>query len=551
MSASSKKKLRKEQNTAAMTEKQQTEQKEAKTLKRYTLTFVIAMILVVAIAIGTFLRLPISGAIDRGSHAITVGGYELSTTDLSYYYIDAVNDHYNQAYQMYGGYAQYFLGFTTGKPLNQQSYTASEDFKTWADYFMDKGIKNAQTIYGLYIDALKNGHKLSEEEQKSLDSTTDNLKMMASYYGYSSANAYLRSFYSDSANTKTYNEYVKINTIANSYYNAHSDSLEYDDAALRAYEKDKYHNYSSFTYATYTITVKNYLEGDNKDSSGNVVYTDEQWEAARAKAKADAENLGGRSFLNVDSFNTAIRLLEINKKNTKAACTEVEDAFYSSISNEDLQKWLSDANREKKDVGTITVMETTTDKDGKKTDQVSSYIIVYFQGRNENKTNLVDVQHILIRFKEGKTDPTTGAVIYSDEQKNKAKLEAEKLLNEWKAGAATKESFAALAKEKSEDDGSKENGGLYEDIYPGQMVEAFNDWCFDEARKPGDTGLVETNYGWHVMYFVETNEVTYRDYLLEIDLRNDEMTEWNEGLTKTVTVEKIDLSRMEWDYKFG
>ena len=34
------------------------------------------------------------------------------------------------------------------------------------------------------------------------------------------------------------------------------------------------------------------------------------------------------------------------------------------------------------------------------------------------------------------------------------------------------------------------------------MVPAFNDWCFDEARKEGDTGLVKTNYGYHVMYYV-------------------------------------------------
>ena len=34
------------------------------------------------------------------------------------------------------------------------------------------------------------------------------------------------------------------------------------------------------------------------------------------------------------------------------------------------------------------------------------------------------------------------------------------------------------------------------------MVTAFNDWCFDTARQPGDTGVVKTEYGYHVMYFV-------------------------------------------------
>ena len=51
MSASAKKKLRKEENAAQLTEKQLKEQKEAKKLKAYTLTFAIIMVLVVAIVV--------------------------------------------------------------------------------------------------------------------------------------------------------------------------------------------------------------------------------------------------------------------------------------------------------------------------------------------------------------------------------------------------------------------------------------------------------------------------------------------------------------------
>ena len=65
----------------------------------------------------------------------------------------------------------------------------------------------------------------------------------------------------------------------------------------------------------------------------------------------------------------------------------------------------------------------------------------------------------------------------------------------------TAESFAALANEYSQDPGSNTNGGLYEGVTEGQMVAAFNDWCFDAERKEGDTGIVRTEYGYHVMYF--------------------------------------------------
>ena len=62
------------------------------------------------------------------------------------------------------------------------------------------------------------------------------------------------------------------------------------------------------------------------------------------------------------------------------------------------------------------------------------------------------------------------------------------------------------------------------------MEEAFEDWCFDESRKAGDVGIVETSYGYHVMYFVETQEETYRDYLITSELRTEETDEWFTGL---------------------
>ena len=115
---------------------------------------------------------------------------------------------------------------------------------------------------------------------------------------------------------------------------------------------------------------------------------------------------------------------------------------------------------------------------------------------------------------EGGTTDDSGNTTYSDEEKAAAKQTAEDLLNEWKQGEATEDSFAALATEKTTDTGSKDNGGLYENVYPGQMVSAFNNWCFDSSRKPGDTGIVETNYGGSVCrsigYVAKQNENTYK-----------------------------------------
>lgn len=96
------------------------------------------------------------------------------------------------------------------------------------------------------------------------------------------------------------------------------------------------------------------------------------------------------------------------------------------------------------------------------------------------KYDVVDVRHILVEDEDTAKD----------------------LLKQWEDGGKTEDSFAALAEENSTDPGSVDNGGLYTGVVAGQMVAEFNDWCFDDGRKPGDTGIVKTDYGYHVMYFV-------------------------------------------------
>ena len=549
MSASNKKKLRKEQNAAAMTEKQLNEQKEAKKLKKYTWTFVIAMILVVLIAIGSVIRLPIAGALDRAHEAIKIGGHTLTTTDLSYYYVDAINDHYNQAYQQYGNYASLLMGFDTSKPLNEQKYGASEDFETWADYFMDKGIENAKAIYGLYNDAVANNHTLTEDEQKTLDAQVESIATMAKYYGYSSANAYLRATYGTGANQKTYAAYYTVNTIASSYYNAHSESLKYTNEDFRAFEKDKMHDYNSYSYGSYTFIVNNFLKGGTKGEDGKTTYSDAEKEQAKKDAKAAADAFAAGTYADMDAFEKAVKEHEINKDKTDVAISKYEDTLCKNLSLEELKKWLA-GERKAGDTTVIEVTSTTTSTDGKETKNTTGYTVYYFTECNDNKTALVDVRHILVKFSGGKTT-SDGNVVYTEAEKTAAKNAAQAILDEWKKGAATEESFAELAKSKSEDGGSKDNGGLYEKIYPGMMVTNFNDWCFDSTRKTGDTGLISTDYGYHVMYYVKANEQTFRDYMIENQIRADDMEAWKKALTEKVTVEEIDLSRMNWEYKFG
>jgi foldase protein PrsA len=75
------------------------------------------------------------------------------------------------------------------------------------------------------------------------------------------------------------------------------------------------------------------------------------------------------------------------------------------------------------------------------------------------------------------------------------KAKAQQILERAKNG----EDFAALAKEFSEDPGSKDKGGLYENVRKGQFVPEFETAAL--AAEPGQVvpELVETKYGYHII----------------------------------------------------
>ena len=69
------------------------------------------------------------------------------------------------------------------------------------------------------------------------------------------------------------------------------------------------------------------------------------------------------------------------------------------------------------------------------------------------------------------------------------------------------------------------------------MVTEFNDWCFDPSRQPGDTGVVETSYGAHVMYFVGY-DIPYWQVQVRDALKTEAVNEWYAEKTEGYTVEQ-------------
>jgi peptidyl-prolyl cis-trans isomerase D len=108
----------------------------------------------------------------------------------------------------------------------------------------------------------------------------------------------------------------------------------------------------------------------------------------------------------------------------------------------------------------------------------------------------VNASHILIAYQGAmRAAPTV------KRSKDEAKAKADELLKQINANPAA---FAELARTNTDDPGSANTGGVYEDVQEGQMVGPFNDFIF--KNPVGATGVVETDFGYHVIKVTGKNE---------------------------------------------
>lgn len=256
-------------------------------------------------------------------------------------------------------------------------------------------------------------------------------------------------------------------------------------------------------YDTYFNYAKDFYMGAMywADMALELPVTDEQIDQYFAENAEDMKtNLGiDKDFGNMADFRNILIPVEgtevENEDGTKTTtvteadweeCRQKAQALYDS--------WLAAGGTEEAFialVGEHSKDDKTKDNEGLYEDQ--------FKGSLAE----VDVRHILI-FPEGATSSTVTSKEWPQEAWDYAEKKAQEILDEYLAGEQTEAAFGELAKANSAD-GNASKGGLYEDVTYGYMVEAFNDWCFDESREPGHTGIVKTEYGYHVMYFVHAD----------------------------------------------
>ncbi|MGN0542292.1 MAG: peptidylprolyl isomerase [Acutalibacteraceae bacterium] len=470
--------------------KQNAKSIEKRTAASNIIKKVVAIVLAVAIVGGIAWKLVDDlGVIERLATAVTIGDTKVTAAQFNYYYTSQYQQmaYYANYYQQNLGYS---IGFDTSvAPDEQNSTEKDEDGNpiTWAQHFSDAAVEHAQFVLAYYGEAVKADYKLTEDEQAEINETIENYRSEAAENNYS-LNAYLRQSFGGGFNEKTFKKQLEMETLAQNFYNDKRDELKNsitDDEIKKEYEENKKdYNYTDVRYYPFNFTTLTAKEGETDEALK--ARQEEANNKVIAEAKAIYEKLTDEK-----SFTDAITAFKNEGADTpsdKDFTTLSKNATYSTLTSavtEEGADWAFDNARKAGDKTMITG---------------ESGVYIIFSVKPSYAMNSVDVRHCLIKFEAEDEDNVTEA------EKKAAYDNAKALYDEWLAGEKTEDTFKKMAEENSADEGSASSGGLYEGIrVSDSYMQEFEDWSFDPSRKAGDSGIIETDYGYHIMYFVSNN----------------------------------------------
>ncbi len=441
---------------------------------------------------GTFLRSEIAGV---GQSATTEERYEVDNAVMAYYFMTNYSEYVNKN----SNYISY-LGLNTSESLKTQQYFGETD-TTWFTYFAESTKDEVEELVTTYIAAKDAGYSEDEKIASYVDKAIENLTHYADSAGMS-LNKYISTYYGTGMSEKDIRRALELYYTAQGYYNHLRDSYAFTDTEIDAEYTENANTYKYCDYKTYTFTAD--VANDALDSE---IKTAESVALASAEelAKchtADAFDAYIQSYLSKDSSNTEDAIATAIKGTIHSDATYVKDSEYS--------EWLFGESRAEGDT-TVLYDESAH--------SYSVYLLTRVAAREEYNT--VNVRHILL---------STDA--YGSEDAAKAK--AEEIYQQFLTNP-TEEAFAALAEEYTDDIGSALNGGLYTSVTKGYMVDEFDEWIFDGSRKAGDSGIIQTTYGYHIMYFVGEGDPAWKAAVIA-DMKSEKYTEDYNSFKENVTV---------------
>ena len=465
-----------------------------------------AVVGALSVVLVAFLLVWNTGIIQRNAAAVTVDGEKYSAADVQYYLRSLMLQN----------------GISSTSSLKSMTMNSTTG-ETMYDYLKSQAVERLVTCAALDKQAAEEGFTMSDDTQTEVDDQLKQLEEQWVSAGYQSRDAFIRANYGP---YMTYDRLVELFTrdmLVNEYATQFSDSLSYSDADYEQYYQENANTLDEYTITQFVFNAT----VDTTDADGNTIeMTDDEKSAALEQAKTEKQARAQELQSKLEAGEDPAQLAQEYADDLTGDPSISQVMSGSSVASSSYAQWAQDTARQNGDV-------TLSEYDAGPSSYY--YYVVRFEGRARNDENTATVRHILVAAEqdEGASEPT-------EDQYAAAKTKAEELLEQWKSGPATQESFAELAKANSADTGSAADGGLITDIYSGSgYVSTFTDWALDAARQPGDTGIVQNTgssvKGWHIMYFVGRDGDPVWKLTAKTAMENNDYTTWQNAAKEKVS----------------
>lgn len=473
------------------------------------LSVVVVLFIAASVVLGSFYySKPNSDErMNPGNVAMTVGKTPVSIGMYNYYYTCI-----SQNYISYASYGYYDIDTT--KDYSSQTTTDNDGNEiTWAQKFEDDTLDQIQYITAYYEDAVAHGVEITDEQQENITSSLDGVKSAASSAN-KSVNDYISETYGDYCGLATLQKMLEQCYVAENYYQQKQLETSVSVDEEKAYFEEHKQDYENVGFAYLQVPYANEdgtsLSTEDKDTvlekcntyASEISSVDDMKKLVPTACKELIDNYVAQGYAE-DADSCA----EMLAANIEVSITASETGFIS-----DGIDWLFSAD--------VKVGECKAFDDP---DNSVVYIIYKTSEPQADETKVYSVRHILVMPEsdssdDSSTDTETSqdeeqtTTEYTDEQWAAAEAKAQKILDEYNNGEKTELAFAKLAEEYSDDTESTSKGssgiygGLCAGVKEGQMVPTFEEWSVDSSRQYGDTGIVKSDYGYHIMYFVENVE---------------------------------------------
>lgn len=419
----------------------------------------IAGIAVVAVLVCIVASFPIRTWMTLNETYIEVNGEKITRVEYDYNYHIVSSNFINQYYTMY----LYYFGIDLTSDLSNQMYS---DTLTWKDHFDEMTVAHLAQSKSLLKEAKEAG--FTYDSGKEYDDYMASLKETAEEAG-TSVKDYIRQLYGSYATESRVKPYVQEAMYLLAYNEVLEERFMPSQEEIQEYYDSNADTYDSVDYYVYTVNAELPTEpteladpADETEEDGEDAGGEEDEETPYQPSEAEIEAAMKMAKKKADA--------EVSK--VKTSGEQVSNAKKSGITYL-LQEWLFDKERK---AGDTTVIEDSSNH---------RYYVLEFENRYLDHALSVDARVIMTKESDGQA-----------------------ILDEWKGGDATEESFAVLYDKYRDASLAEVEGGLYEDMTASGVPAALQDWLFDSTRTKGDTTVIspeDTEYTY-VVYYVGTGE---------------------------------------------